>query len=103
MVDALERLRLEDLPQVPRRGYWELLHQMRADLWRAQARVHELEVALGAREPGRVASTEGHGDARRADRSQATRAIGKSPSARRRATPGDEPTSRTTGQSRANT
>jgi hypothetical protein len=59
IVDALERLRLEDLAQLPRRGYWELLHQMRADLWRAQARVHALEAALGARAPGRGAPVEG--------------------------------------------
>lgn len=49
MVDALERLRLEDPAQLPRCGYWDLLHQMRADLWCAQARVNELEVALRAR------------------------------------------------------
>jgi hypothetical protein len=37
MVDALELLRLDDAEHRPRRDYWELLHQLRAELWRAQA------------------------------------------------------------------
>ena len=49
MVDALERLRLDELTDLPRRGYWELLHEVRSELWRAQARIHELEGALGDR------------------------------------------------------
>jgi hypothetical protein len=46
VVDAIERLRLEDPPELQRRGHWDLVHAMRAELWRAQARVHELEVRL---------------------------------------------------------
>jgi hypothetical protein len=46
VVDALERLRLEDPPELQRRGHWDLIHELRAELWRAEARVHELEVTL---------------------------------------------------------
>jgi hypothetical protein len=37
IVDALELLRLDDSTQQPRRDYWPLLHQLRGELWRAQA------------------------------------------------------------------
>jgi hypothetical protein len=59
MVDALELLRLDDAERRPRRDYWQLLHQLRAELWRAQAelpsdvsdRLDELVRKLAA-EPG---------------------------------------------------
>jgi hypothetical protein len=58
LVDALERLRLEDPPELGR-GRWDLIHELRAELWHAQARVRELELGLGLpfsaeKEPRRV-------------------------------------------------